>query len=179
MKKSFKAACISAALLLFISGCSGKAPESESSAEEISVVSRALTPYEQQVLNDAVEMPLQTACKTLYEGVCKGSVTKESVTGKFSFADALPNANTSPNQKIKAANLLTLRNAVEYFSLDDIYTDETIRQYGYISADYTAVSLIGGTVIDISKFEILSEDFKRFESLDTAFGSFISSRSLL
>ena len=177
MKKYFKTIYMTAALLLIFSGCSGNSPKTESSAEEISVVSKALTYYEKQVLNDAVETALQSACRTLYDGVCKGSITKESAVGKFSFADALPGSNTSPHQKIKAADLLTVRNAVEYFSLSDIYTDENIRQYGYMTADYTDVSLIKGTVISIPKFEVISEGFARFDTLDTTFGSFISRRS--
>jgi hypothetical protein len=178
MKKYLKAAYMTTALILLFSGCSGNSAKTESSAEEISVVSRSLTYYEKQVLNDSVEMPLQNACRTLYEGVCKGSITKESVAGKFSFSYHLPSGNTSPNQKIKAAELLTVRDAVEYFSLGDIYTNENIREYGYMTADYTDISFLKGTVINISKFQAVSEDFTRFGTLDTPFGSFISSRSL-
>ena len=174
MKKCLEAAYMAAALILLFSGCSGDSPQTESSFEEIPIVSRTFTYYEKQVLNDAVETPLQSACRTLYEGVRKGSITQESAAGRFSFADHLPNGNTSPNQKIKAADLLTVRNAVEYFSLEDVYTNENIRQYGYMTADYSDIPLEKGTVINIAKFEVISEDFTRFDTLDTAFGSFIS-----
>ena len=179
MKIYIKAICTAAAFMLIFSGCSENNAEiSESSVEEISVVSKTLTAYEKKVMNDAVETSLDNACKTLYECVCKGSVTKESVNGKFSFANALPDGNTSPNQKIQAAGLLTIRNAVEYFSLGEIYTDENIRQYGYITVDHTDINLIRGTVVNTAKWEVISTDFIRFDTLDTELGSFISSYSM-
>ena len=160
-------------------GCTGQNETKESSVEEVPVVSRALTAYEKKALNEAVEIPLQNACTTLYECVCKGSVTRSSVKGKFSFSDSIPESNTSPAQKIKTANLLTVRNAVEYFSLSEVYTDENIRQYGYMTASYTDADLIKGTIVNISAFEQLSDDFKRLNSMDMKLGDFIDSRLLL
>ena len=164
---------------LLLNGCTGKDQTKESSIEEVSVVSRTLTAYEKKALNEAIEIPLQNACTTLYECVCKGSVTKSSVAGKFSFSDSIPDRNTSPAQKIKAADLLTVRNAVEYFSLSEVYTDENIRQYGCMTANYTDAALIKGTVINISAFKELSEDYARLESMDMKLGDFIDSRLLL
>ncbi len=106
-------------------------------------------------------------------------MTKSSVAGKFSFSDSIPDRNTSPAQKIKAADLLTVRNAVEYFSLSEVYTDENIRQYSYMTANYTDAALIKGTVINISAFKELSEDYARLESMDMKLGDFIDSRLLL
>ena len=160
-------------------GCTGQNETKESSVEEVPVVSRALAAYEKKALNEAVEIPLQNACTTLYECVCKGSVTRSSVKGKFSFSDSIPESNTSPAQKIKAANLLTLRNAVEYFELEEIYTNENIKQYGYMTASYTDAGLIKGTVVNISSFEKLSNDFARFESMDMKLGDFINGKLLM
>lgn len=179
MKKYLKVICALTVLIISLSGCSGTSEKKESSAEEVSTVSRTLTAYEKNTLGDSVEFPLEMACTTLYECVCKGSVTKDSAVGKFSFANAIPDGNTSPNEKIKAADMLTIRNATEYFSLTDIYTDENIRQYGYMTANYKDVQLIKGTVINISAFEKISDDFARFDSLDMKLGDFIDSRLLL
>ncbi len=179
MKTYVRGLCGMLAVLLTLSACSGKNGEDESFAEQISVVSRVLTAYEKNSMKDSVEVPLENACTTLYECVCKGSVTRSSSVGKFSFADRIPEKNTSPAQKIKAANLLTLRNAVEYFELEEIYTDENIKQYGYMTASYTDAGLIKGTVINISSFEKLSEDFARFDSMDIKLGDFINAGLLM
>ena len=179
MKIYIKIICVSMCVAMFFSACSGKNEENQSSAEEVSVVSRSLSVYEKRALRESVESPLEIACTTLYECVCKGSVTKKSAVDKFSFADMIPDGNASPSQKRKAADLLTLRNAVEYFGLGDVYTDENIKQYGYMTASYADADLIKGTVINISAFEMISEDYERFESMDIKLGDFIDNRLLL
>ena len=179
MKKYFRISCMIFAVFLTLSACSVSNAEDESSFEQVSVINRELTAYERNAMKDAVEIPLENACTTLYECVCKGSVTKSSALGKFSFSDMIPEGNASPAQKIKAANLLTLRNAVEYFELEEIYTNENIKQYGYMTASYTDAGLIKGTVVNISSFEKLSNDFARFESMDMKLGDFINGKLLM
>ena len=177
--KIIKFICAVLCSAVFLTSCSENSEETESSAVEVSVAGSTLTAYEKKALGEAVEIPLENACTTLYECVCRGYVTKSSIRGKFSFADSVPDNNASPSQKIKTADLLTLRNAVEYFGLGDIYTDENIKQYGYMTVSYNDANLIQGTVINISAFERLSEDYERFESMDTKLGDFINNKLLL
>ena len=75
MKKYFGISCVILAVFLTLSACSGNNAEDESSFEQVSVINRELTAYERNAMKDAVEIPLENACTTLYECVCKGSVT--------------------------------------------------------------------------------------------------------
>lgn len=162
-----------------ISGCSENKNEDESSFETVSVVSTVFSAYEKKLFDEAVEVPLEIACTTLYECVCTGSITRKTVSDEFSFAQKLPLANTSPTEKKNIANSLTLSDAIEYFELEDIYSDDNIREYGYMTATYSDVDIIKGTVVRIENIRKVCEDYKLFDSTQTKLGDFINSNLLL
>lgn len=166
-------------LLTVLQGCTQQTEVNESSVQEVSVVSRTLTAYEKKVLEESVESPLNMACTTLYECVCTGSITKKSAVGKFSFADKLPLDNTSPSERRKMADTLTLQDAIEYFQLEEIYSDENIHEYGYLSADFQESGLIQGTVINIKTLQKVSEEYIPFKTTAIQLGDFIQADLLL
>ncbi len=166
--------------VLSVSGCSGNKNETESSVETVSVVSKAFSAYERNILKESVEMPLEIACTTLYECVCTGSITQKTVADKlFSFEKKLPLDNTSPTEKKRIANSLTLSDAIEYFSLEEVYSDDNIREYGYMTATYSDVDMIKGTVVKIESISKVCEDYKIFDSTQMKLGDFINGNLLL
>lgn len=163
-----------------ISGCSDNKDEAESSVESVSVVSTVFSAYEKNVLREAVEEPLEIACTTLYECVCKGSVNQKTVEGRsFSFTKKLPMNNASPTDKKNIANKLTIADAIEYFELQEVYSDDNIREYGYMTASYSDVDIIKGTVVKIESIKKICEDYKIFDSTQTRLGEFINGSLLL
>ncbi len=182
MKKFLK---IMSSVLVFsfavsLSGCSDNKKENESSVETVSVVSTEFSVYEKKMLKDAVETPLEVACTTLYKCVCTGSITQKTVADRpFSFSKDLPLDNTSPAEKKRIANSLKLSDAIEYFELEEVYSNDNIRQYGYLTVTYSDVDLIKGTVVKIENIDRICKDYRTFDSLQIRLGDFINSDLLL
>ncbi|MBQ5561837.1 MAG: hypothetical protein IIT39_00410 [Clostridia bacterium] len=181
MKKFVKISlALTLSIIFCISGCSNNKDEAESSVENVSVVSTVFSTYEKNTLREAVETPLEIACTTLYECVCTGSVNQKTVDGRsFSFAKKLPLNNASPTDKKNIANKLTIADAIEYFELQEVYSDDNIREYGYMTASYSDVDIIKGTVVKIEIIKKICEDYKIFDSTQTKLGDFINANLLL
>ena len=87
--------------------------------------------------------------------------------------------NASPTDKKNIANKLTIADAIEYFELQEVYSDDNIREYGYMTASYSDVDIIKGTVVKIEIIKKICEDYKIFDSTQTKLGDFINANLLL
>lgn len=170
--KKILALFFAAVCLLPLEGCLQDSPPNESSSVTESVPERSLTAYDKQVLADAVEQPLNSACTTLYEGVSKGSLTRKSVEGRFSFAEKLPADNASPSEKQRAAQQLTLQDAIEYFGIESAYSQDNIRDYGYLLVGYS--SLPKGTIVKVRTLEKYASDWTAFQNTAIPLSDFLT-----
>lgn len=169
-KKLFAVICC---ISILLGGCSQGTENFDDSYQQESIVDRNFTVYEQRVLNNAVTYDLDVACKTLYMCVYKGSITQTTVEGVLSFANKVPKANASPSEKREKAKKLTVGNAIEYFSLQNKYTKENIKDYGYLNVSYNDDDWIKGTVISIETVKDISVDYTAFSDMNTPLGDML------
>ncbi len=160
-------------------GCTDSDTANEISVEEKSVVSRKLTAYEKQLLNESVETELDNACKVLYQCVLTGSITQNTTGDAVSFSDKLPAVNASPNERRRMASELTLENAVEYFQLRNSYSKENISKYGFLEENYNDEHIIRGTIVKIDTVKKVTEEYTIFSDMDVPLSSFLDAAQLL
>ena len=67
---------------------------------------------------DSIAIALDNACKQLYSGVRTGTINSDNTAITYSFHGVLPSASSTVTTKKRAAENLTVGEAMEYFSID-------------------------------------------------------------